>query len=123
MSDTKLTTKHKPSLDNTTSTVLSREDFEPLSQLGLEGTLFLARKGIRGVAVRNTFGKSIAHELSFGIQMGLVLNTPSDQKPREEKTEPYQDPRYKTLLETKGSFIRNYVGTNEEGIKEDSKRL
>ncbi|KAF2240247.1 hypothetical protein BU26DRAFT_572930 [Trematosphaeria pertusa] len=50
-------------------------------------------------------------------------NTPSDQRPREEKTAPYQDPRYKTLLETKGSFMRNYVGTNEEGIKEDSKRL
>ncbi|KAF1953092.1 hypothetical protein CC80DRAFT_527556 [Byssothecium circinans] len=56
-------------------------------------------------------------------------NTPSDQKQREEKTAPYQDPRYKTLLETKGSFMRNYEegtkeeGTKEEGIKEDSKRL
>ncbi|KAF2005443.1 hypothetical protein P154DRAFT_338111 [Amniculicola lignicola CBS 123094] len=49
--------------------------------------------------------------------------TPSDQKPREEKAAPYQDPRYKTLLETKGSFMRNYVGANEGGIKEDSKRL
>ncbi|PVH90525.1 hypothetical protein DM02DRAFT_678553 [Periconia macrospinosa] len=49
--------------------------------------------------------------------------TPSDQKPREEKAAQYQDPRYKTLLETKGSFMRNYVGANEGGIKEDSKRL
>ncbi|KAK9258595.1 hypothetical protein V1519DRAFT_316952 [Lipomyces tetrasporus] len=31
--------------------------------------------------------------------------TPSDQKPREEKSAPYRDPRYETLLETKGSFM------------------
>ncbi|CAG9946055.1 unnamed protein product [Clonostachys rosea f. rosea IK726] len=31
--------------------------------------------------------------------------TPSDQKPREEKSAPYRDPRYKTLLATKGSFM------------------
>ncbi|KAE9964414.1 hypothetical protein BLS_008385 [Venturia inaequalis] len=31
--------------------------------------------------------------------------TPSDQKPREVKSAPYQDPRYKLLLSTKGSFM------------------
>ncbi|KAK9235056.1 hypothetical protein V1525DRAFT_390809 [Lipomyces kononenkoae] len=31
--------------------------------------------------------------------------TPSDQKLREEKSAPYRDPRYETLLETKGSFM------------------
>ncbi|ATY67240.1 hypothetical protein A9K55_000341 [Cordyceps militaris] len=31
--------------------------------------------------------------------------TPSDQRPREEKSAQYRDPRYKTLLETKGSFM------------------
>ncbi|KAK9364479.1 hypothetical protein V1509DRAFT_613426 [Lipomyces kononenkoae] len=31
--------------------------------------------------------------------------TPSDQKPREEKSAPYRDPRYETLLETKGCFM------------------
>ncbi|KAK9360701.1 hypothetical protein V1504DRAFT_468987 [Lipomyces starkeyi] len=31
--------------------------------------------------------------------------TPSDQKPREEKSAPYRDPRYETLLGTKGSFM------------------
>ncbi|KIW06518.1 uncharacterized protein PV09_02952 [Verruconis gallopava] len=31
--------------------------------------------------------------------------TPSDQKPRDVKSAPYQDPRYETLLTTKGSFI------------------
>lgn len=32
-------------------------------------------------------------------------STPSDQKPREEKSAPYQDQRYETLLATKGSFM------------------
>ncbi|AEO58603.1 hypothetical protein MYCTH_2306056 [Thermothelomyces thermophilus ATCC 42464] len=31
--------------------------------------------------------------------------TPSDQKPREEKSVPYRDQRYKTLLEVKGSYM------------------
>ncbi|CAH0014442.1 unnamed protein product [Clonostachys rhizophaga] len=31
--------------------------------------------------------------------------TPSDQKPREEKSVPYRDPRYKALLATKDSFM------------------
>ncbi|PQK08282.1 hypothetical protein BB8028_0001g03600 [Beauveria bassiana] len=32
-------------------------------------------------------------------------STPSDQRPREEKSAPYRDPRYETLLATKGSFL------------------
>lgn len=32
-------------------------------------------------------------------------STPSDQRPREEKSAPYRDPRYETLLGTKGSFM------------------
>ncbi|TAQ86373.1 hypothetical protein B7494_g5286 [Chlorociboria aeruginascens] len=32
--------------------------------------------------------------------------TPSDQKPREAKSAPYQSPQYIILLETKGSFMR-----------------
>lgn len=43
--------------------------------------------------------------------------TPSDQKPREEKSAPYRDPRYKTLLATKGSFM----GESDLGITEESK--
>ncbi|EEQ91024.2 uncharacterized protein BDCG_06144 [Blastomyces dermatitidis ER-3] len=46
-------------------------------------------------------------------------NTPSDQKPREEKSAPYQDPRYSILLETKGS----YVDKSELDITDASKRL
>uniref|UniRef100_A0A0B7KJN8 DUF7924 domain-containing protein n=1 Tax=Bionectria ochroleuca TaxID=29856 RepID=A0A0B7KJN8_BIOOC len=44
--------------------------------------------------------------------------TPSDQKPREEKSAPYRDPRYKTLLATKGSFMDK----SDLGITEISKK-
>ncbi|KAI0388275.1 hypothetical protein F5Y17DRAFT_453438 [Xylariaceae sp. FL0594] len=44
--------------------------------------------------------------------------TPSDQKPREEKSAPYRDPRYKTLLATKGSFMDK----SDLGITEASKK-
>ncbi|KAK6843407.1 hypothetical protein PG987_004267 [Apiospora arundinis] len=43
--------------------------------------------------------------------------TPSDQRPREEKSAPYRDPRYKTLLATKGSFMYE----SDEGITNESK--
>ncbi|KAL7786361.1 hypothetical protein V8C37DRAFT_392091 [Trichoderma ceciliae] len=43
--------------------------------------------------------------------------TPSDQRPREEKSAPYRDPRYKTLLATKGSFMDE----SDLGITEQSK--
>ena len=45
--------------------------------------------------------------------------TPSDQKPREEKSAPYQDPRYRTLLEIKGS----YIDKSELDIMDTSKSL
>ncbi|EON96493.1 hypothetical protein UCRPA7_8012 [Phaeoacremonium minimum UCRPA7] len=45
--------------------------------------------------------------------------TPSDQKPREEKSAPYRDARYEILLATKGTFME----TSEEGIAEESKQL
>ncbi|KAL5118380.1 hypothetical protein ACEQ8H_003729 [Pleosporales sp. CAS-2024a] len=48
--------------------------------------------------------------------------TPSDQKPRDEKSAPYQAPRYKTLLETKGSFMRKHGGFNG-GTNEKSMQL
>ncbi|KAG9779722.1 hypothetical protein HRR80_002798 [Exophiala dermatitidis] len=52
----------------------------------------------------------------------LSSNTPSDQKPREEKSAPYQDPRYNSLLEAKGSFMGKYVGRSEEGPTTTSKK-
>ncbi|KAL2871633.1 uncharacterized protein BJX67DRAFT_377383 [Aspergillus lucknowensis] len=42
---------------------------------------------------------------------------PSDQKPREEKSAPYQDPRYETLLATKGSFMNE----SDLGLAKESK--
>ncbi|KAK4242980.1 hypothetical protein C7999DRAFT_45091 [Corynascus novoguineensis] len=51
--------------------------------------------------------------------ISATSTTPSDQKPREEKSVPYRDLRYKTLLETKGSFIDK----SELGITDESKTL
>lgn len=45
--------------------------------------------------------------------------TPSDEKPRAVKSAPYQDPRYKTILATKGSFMSK----SELGITDMSKSL
>jgi hypothetical protein len=42
---------------------------------------------------------------------------PSEQKPREAKSAPYQSPQYTILLETKGSFMRK----SELGIADTSK--
>jgi hypothetical protein len=44
---------------------------------------------------------------------------PSDRRPWEEKSAPYQDPRYKMLLETKGSFIDK----SDLGVTDESKTL
>ena len=45
--------------------------------------------------------------------------TPSDQKPREEKSAPYQNARYETVLGTKDSFMGKYG----QGTTNESKRL
>jgi len=45
--------------------------------------------------------------------------TPSDQKPREEKSAPYQNARYETVLATKDSFMGKYG----QGTTNESKRL
>ncbi|OTA07736.1 hypothetical protein A9Z42_0086520 [Trichoderma parareesei] len=45
--------------------------------------------------------------------------TPSDQKPREEKSAQYRDSRYETLLATKGS----YMAKSKLGVTEESKAL
>lgn len=45
--------------------------------------------------------------------------TPSNQKPRETKSAPYQSPQYKILLEIKGSFMRK----SDLGIADTSKTL
>ncbi|QSS64702.1 hypothetical protein I7I51_01773 [Histoplasma capsulatum] len=45
--------------------------------------------------------------------------TPSDEKPREEKSAPYKHRRYEILLGTKGSFMRD----SDAGITDESIRL
>ena len=45
----------------------------------------------------------------------VSMMTPSDQKPREEKSIMYENPRYKVLLETKGSFMGEFsLGITDE---------
>ncbi|KAK5651137.1 hypothetical protein OQA88_13254 [Cercophora sp. LCS_1] len=51
--------------------------------------------------------------------ISATSTTPSDQKPREEKSMPYRDVRYSLLLELKGSFM----GKSELGIIDESKTL
>ncbi|KAK3900113.1 hypothetical protein C8A05DRAFT_45977 [Staphylotrichum tortipilum] len=58
-------------------------------------------------------------DLPWTRSISATSTTPSDQKPREEKSAPYRDPRYKTLLETKGSFMDK----SELGIIDESKTL
>jgi hypothetical protein len=46
-------------------------------------------------------------------------NTPSDQQAREEKSAPYKDARYETVLATKDSFMGKYG----QGITNESRRI
>ncbi|KAK0655483.1 hypothetical protein B0T16DRAFT_341669 [Cercophora newfieldiana] len=63
--------------------------------------------------------KKSSSNLSRKRSISATSITPSDQKPREEKSTPYRDPRYKTLLQTKGS----YMDISELGITDTSKKL
>ncbi|KAH8691775.1 hypothetical protein GQ44DRAFT_744699 [Phaeosphaeriaceae sp. PMI808] len=62
---------------------------------------------------------SLRRKRSDSGSLAASSTTPSDQKPREEKNAPYQDPRYKTLLETKGIFMNE----DRKGPKKESKDL
>jgi hypothetical protein len=64
---------------------------------------------------RKKSSSSLSRKLSGSGSAASV--TPSDQRPREEKTAPYRDPRYRTLLETKGSFMDE----SPSGIADESK--
>ncbi|EDN04839.1 conserved hypothetical protein [Histoplasma mississippiense (nom. inval.)] len=83
-----------------------KEYFEP----DCEMSHLLARKKSTSSLRRKRSGLS---------SLKATSNTPSDQKPREEKSAPYQDPRYSILLETKGS----YMDKSELDITDSSKRL
>ncbi|KAL2165721.1 hypothetical protein VTG60DRAFT_3948 [Thermothelomyces hinnuleus] len=49
--------------------------------------------------------KKSSSNLSRKRSNPALSSTPSDQKPREEKSAPYRDQRYETLLELKGSYM------------------
>jgi len=63
--------------------------------------------------------KKSSSNLSRKRSNSATSTTPSDQKPREEKSAPYRDARYPLLLQTKGS----YMDISELGITDTSKNL
>lgn len=63
--------------------------------------------------------KKSSSNLSRKRSNSAISTTPSDQKPREEKSAPYRDARYPLLLQTKGS----YMDISELGITDTSKKL
>jgi hypothetical protein len=62
---------------------------------------------------------SLRRKRSDSGSLAASYATPSDQKPREQKSAPYRDARYETLLATKGSIMK----TSEQGITDTSKAL
>ena len=48
-----------------------------------------------------------------------LSSTPSDQRPREEKSAPYRNPQYELVLNTKGTFMKE----SKEDISDASKLL
>ncbi|KAH6698469.1 hypothetical protein BKA61DRAFT_707186 [Leptodontidium sp. MPI-SDFR-AT-0119] len=68
---------------------------------------------------RKKSSPSVCGKLSGAGSAAPSSTTPSDQKPREAKSAPYQSPQYKILLETKGRFMRK----SELGIADTSKTV
>lgn len=69
--------------------------------------------------VRRGSARSLRRKRSEPSSLAASSTTPSDQKPREEKSAPYQNPRYKILLETKGSYMEK----SELDVTDESKNL
>ncbi|KAL8407612.1 hypothetical protein RB594_006438 [Gaeumannomyces avenae] len=55
---------------------------------------------MKGLLARNKSSSTLSRKRSNSASL-----TPSDQKPHEEKSAPYRDQRYETLLEVKGSYM------------------
>ncbi|KPM38404.1 hypothetical protein AK830_g8159 [Neonectria ditissima] len=70
----------------------AREGRWPKGYFELNMEHLLARKRSRSSLIRKRSNSATS-------------TTPSDQKPRDEKSAPYRDPRYETLLGTRGSFM------------------
>ncbi|KAK2591557.1 hypothetical protein QQS21_010750 [Conoideocrella luteorostrata] len=94
------------------------DSFEPFDPIG-----FWAREG---KWPREYFEPKMAHLLARKKSLSSISrkrsnsatsSTPSDQRPREEKSAPYRDARYELLLQTKGT----YMDISELGIAESSK--
>jgi len=71
------------------------------------------------LARRKSSSSSLRGKQSEAGSAAPSSTTPSDQKPREVKSAPYQDVRYQTILATKGSFM----GKSGLGITDGSKTL
>jgi len=71
------------------------------------------------VLARKKSSSSLRGKQSESGAVGPSSTTPSDQKPREEKSTPYNDARYETVLKTKGSFLSKH----KEGVTIESKNL
>jgi len=57
------------------------------------------------VLARKKSSSSLRGKQSESGAVAPSSTTPSDQKPREEKSTPYKDARYETVLKTKGSYM------------------
>ncbi|KAH8704535.1 hypothetical protein GQ44DRAFT_743638 [Phaeosphaeriaceae sp. PMI808] len=66
---------------------------------------------------RKKSAPSLRRKRSESGSLVASSTTPSDQKPRDEKSAPYRDVRYETILATKGSFM----DTSEYGITDASR--
>jgi hypothetical protein len=63
--------------------------------------------------------KKSLSSLSRKRSNSATSTTPSDQKPREEKSAPYRNPQYELVLNTKGTFMKE----SKEDISDASKLL
>ncbi|KAL6797641.1 hypothetical protein GGI42DRAFT_329376 [Trichoderma sp. SZMC 28013] len=80
-------------------------------RLGMEYAFARKRRDVFPLRRRSISASSAPSSASFV--------TPSDERPREEKSAPYRDARYVVLLNTKGA----YMETSEQGILDESKQI
>ena len=74
---------------------------------------------MNSLLARKKSSSSLRRKHSDAGSVAPSSTTPSDQKPREEKSAPYRDARYTIVLETKGIFMKE----DKEGPKKESKHL
>jgi hypothetical protein len=94
----------------------TRKDFEKDSWLE---KYWEPENNMKHLLARMKSSSSLRGKQSETSSVTPSSTTPSDEKPRAVKSAPYQDPRYKTILATKGSFM----GKFELGITDTSKSL